>query len=440
MRRFLFVAVSLLAVTSLYAREVGSVVNAPEGRQYSDRMEKTWYFTFGAGPQYYRGENEWKAPVGRTIAPVLDLTIGKWLIPGIGIDFNLSYAGFKGLWMLTGEQQVLISQGFDQDKVITQSFRKWDRADVDRPGEDLLEQRGSYMNTYFRILFDIRSLVLGYDKARLWSVSPYLGGGWIFGFGENTGRATAPSLNMGLLNQFRLNDSWALYVNPRMALVGENFDGEYTNDNNSDSYFGITFGATFSFGKSKAAPAPVLTPVPVLDATALSACRDELEQLRRQQAADADRMAALEAENKALMDKLKDFKNLKDTITATRYMPVKYVVTFPRRDVVTNREKINIDLLANYIKLTDGRVFHVCGYADKQTGTKDINDWVSELRANTIARMLIEKGVNPDQLVIEFRGGVNSMFYDESLLSRCAIIVGEDKTVEETAAEQVPAN
>ena len=75
------------------------------------------------------------------------------------------------------------------------------------------------------------------------------------------------------------------------------------------------------------------------------------------------------------------------------------------------------------MKSTPNTRYLLCGYADKQTATPSHNLMLSKNRVETVYNFLTkELGVDPDQLVTDYKGGVDYMFYDEKELSRCCMI------------------
>ena len=79
--------------------------------------------------------------------------------------------------------------------------------------------------------------------------------------------------------------------------------------------------------------------------------------------------------------------------------------------------------MADLIKTTPNTKYLVCGYADKQTATPAHNLMLSENRAKAVYNALVnEFGVNPEQLVMDYKGGVDYMFYNMKELSRCTMI------------------
>jgi len=90
---------------------------------------------------------------------------------------------------------------------------------------------------------------------------------------------------------------------------------------------------------------------------------------------------------------------------------------------LTNADKARVKLYADAIKEgPKDQVYVVTGYADKATGSVEGNKKVSEKRARVLYDALIAEGVAPSQLEVVAGGGVDPMFFDDSTLSRAAIV------------------
>jgi hypothetical protein len=101
-----------------------------------------------------------------------------------------------------------------------------------------------------------------------------------------------------------------------------------------------------------------------------------------------------------------------------------YLVNFVIDKVeVVNRERVNLGVVAAMMKATPNQKYLICGYADKHTGTVARNIWLAEHRAKNVFKILTEEfGVPASQLVLDDKGGVENMYYDDPQLSRSAII------------------
>ena len=90
---------------------------------------------------------------------------------------------------------------------------------------------------------------------------------------------------------------------------------------------------------------------------------------------------------------------------------------------VVNREKVNLETVAQMIKATPNKKYNVIGYADKQTGTAEGNAQLAQGRAQNVYDILTKQyGVPASQLVKDSKGGVDYMYFNDEQLSRSVII------------------
>jgi hypothetical protein len=117
-----------------------------------------------------------------------------------------------------------------------------------------------------------------------------------------------------------------------------------------------------------------------------------------------------------------------------------YLVNFVIDKVeVVNRERVNLKIVADMMKATPNQKYLICGYADKHTGTVKRNIWLAEHRAKNVYRILTEEfGVSESQLILDDKGGVDNMFYDDPQLSRSAIISKYEEDNSENPIEDIP--
>ena len=88
---------------------------------------------------------------------------------------------------------------------------------------------------------------------------------------------------------------------------------------------------------------------------------------------------------------------------------------------LTEQDKARLKLYAESIKDADA-TFSVAGYADKKTGTRKINQTLSEQRAKVVYDYLVSCGVPASKLEKSANGGVDPIFFNNDVLSRTVII------------------
>ena len=62
-------------------------------RVETNRFGANWFISGGVGAQMYFGDNDGKADFGKRLAPALDIAVGKWFTPGIGL--RVAYNGLQ---------------------------------------------------------------------------------------------------------------------------------------------------------------------------------------------------------------------------------------------------------------------------------------------------------------------------------------------------------
>lgn len=100
------------------------------------------------------------------------------------------------------------------------------------------------------------------------------------------------------------------------------------------------------------------------------------------------------------------------------------LITFPIDTwTITNRERVNIMAAADMIKATPGTNYVITGYADSQTATPEHNMYLSENRAKTIFKVLVEEyGVPAERLSIDYKGGIANLYFHDVICSRSVMI------------------
>ena len=377
-----------------------------------------WEIMAALGSQFYYGDNDkYFSFFERFTFPTVDVMLTKWASPVFGFAFGLDATAFKGLYQRVGGVADELGAHFQTNTFVKSAGYTRGSLPV-----DYYLQKGFYWNPFVAATFDLCNLFGGYKGDRFYNLQAYAGGGLVIGNDKPTD-AHGVSFNLGLINKFRLGEHFDLVINLRGAFVSDDFDGESRFQESTvaqvkknvpwDGEAGITAGLCYHFGVkknlhnwTKAANttvehfyAPVTVPGPE--------------------------------------------RIVKETVEVIR--PVDPSLWFHinfRKDKtdILPRERININSIADFIKSTPDTKFIVCGFADKQTSYPEHNLWLSEHRAKNVYDMLVNQfGVNPEQLVVDYKGGVDYMFYSNEDLSRCVMIVPLDnnKGIEEYGEREI---
>ena len=164
-------------------------------------------------------------------------------------------------------------------------------------------------------------------------------------------------------------------------------------------------GVNVTFGGTNGAPAKANT-VYVTDNSEIDRLNGELNQLR------------------AELDAARNQKPSEKVVKTTEVVTFPYLVNFTVNTTdVVNREKVNLETVAQMIKSTPNKKYNVVGYADKQTGTAEGNAQLAQGRAQNVYDILTKQyGVPASQLVKDSKGGVDYMYFNDEQLSRSVII------------------
>ena len=384
--------------------ELGKVVTTTvmeKNSVFTNGFWKNWELDLGLGTEFYYGENDWKVrnKFSMFTFPAIDAYLTKWASPSFGLGLGITGGSFKGLYQRHTASGVNQFARFQTNEAFTDIDPKLG----DRAYEQLALQKGGFLNIYALAHADLMNIFGGFKPDRFFRIDAYAGGGVILGFTKD-GVLPSPTFNAGLINKFRLNDQLSILLNLRGALVGDDFDGEsssnepdkkhWLSNSKMDGIFGGTLGLAWNIGK-------------------------EASKWRL-----ADRISVYQYD-KEIVDKIvKEIVEVEKEVAKPEVPEVWFHINFivDRWDL-SKKELVNINAVADLIKSTPNTKYLVCGYADKQTATPAHNLMLSENRANAVYDALVNQfGVNPDQLVKDWKGGVDYMFYNMKELSRCAMI------------------
>ena len=224
---------------------------------------------------------------GDRLSPALDIGFGKWFTPGIGIRFMYSGLTIKG-----ATQNGSHSTG----KVYDAS--QW-----------LDEQKFDFMNIHGDVLFNASNLLCGYNEKRFWSVTPYVGLGWILTW--ESPRARNFNASIGLINSFRLSSAFDLNLDVRGTATKDEFDGE-RGGRKEEGLLSVTVGVTYKFPRRTWGRSTVKT---------ITFSDEELRLMREQ-------LKAMNDENNRLKDELATSNKVTERVVETNILSAPYLVTF----------------------------------------------------------------------------------------------------------------
>lgn len=415
----------------------------------TNRLANNWELSFSTGPQFYIGEYDWEADfLDWWTFPTFDFSITKWSSPLFGVGFGLSYNRYKGL-TVAGDTEATFFSSDDEPYKNT----------------GYVTSKGGYIGMTFYGALDVTNLFRGeYRPESRYHLVAYFGGGLLIAVQTDVSQ-TGAAFQLGLRNQWMLNDRWSIDATLRGSFVSDGFDGEGWHNaaqragDNSDNFlwdgaFGVMVGASYRFGFNKEDPvAYTWMPTGVIVEKATEEVAEQVRQdvIREVTVVNNEKMDKLAAAatyagvdvecvtgDKELAERARtnagqyaNCVNLPQPTTVVKnvvtpfWIPIHFVID---KWAISHYEEVSIIAAAEAIKaLPDDVKVSVAGYADIQTAYPAYNQALSERRANAVADMLVNKyGVSRDRLVISANGGVDYMWLKDNKLSRCVVIsVGE---------------
>ncbi|WP_308755763.1 OmpA family protein [uncultured Bacteroides sp.] len=399
---FLFTAVCALATSGVALAQQPS--SPEETVEYStdkykvetNRFWSNWFITVGAGGQIFFGDHDKQASFGDRLAPALDIAVGKWFTPGIGMRLEYSGLSIKGATKWENDPNYDSAHGTG-DPVENGAAPHW-----------LQKSKFKMFNLHADMLFNFSNLFCGYNEKRIWNSSAYLGAGWARTWESPT--ADGLTMNLGWLNSFRLCSALDLNIDVRASLIDDDFDGEI-GGHRYDGMLTATAGLTYKFKPRGWERSKTVTRTHFNN--------DEINAMR-------EKLNRMSEENARLQKALEEGKKAEAQAVVKKIAAANLVTFKIGKSDLSNEARANLQLLAEVIKNADANaVYTVTGYADKGTGSKAINERLSKERAEAVYKCLVEEfGVSKSQLRIDYKGGVDNMFYDDPRLSRAVITQG----------------
>lgn len=326
-----------------------------------------------------------KGKAGKLITPTFEVNVGKWFTPGIGLRVGFGGYQAKGYSLKDGDF----------------AYKHVDR--------DLYRTKWGMLHLHTDVMLNLTNLICGYREDRVYNAIPYVGIGYLRGIQHKDNELGG---TVGFINRFRLNSAWDLNLEARGTVNNDVLDG-IRGGKNMEGSVALMVGATYRFkarGWNKGTG---------ISAAEMQAVQSQLRQMHEENASLRDRVNTLEEEKRqsqpATPVMTPDHK-LQDAMEYTAFFDI-------NKAYLSQKEAVNLEAYANLIKKYPENRFVITGYADKQTGSQAFNERLSQLRAEAVYNTLVDKyGVNKDQLILEHKGGVDTMFHENPRLSRAAII------------------
>jgi len=355
---------------------------------------RNWFVSIGGGAQMYFGDYDKQMTLTDRLTPALDIAVGKWFTPDIGLRLMYSGLEYKGVTpSATGSHS-------------TGTLYKT------KGSMKLYNQKIKYYHFQTDVMLNFSNLFFGYNPTRFYTASPYVGLGWMVAYQHPQSHEV--SATIGLLNSFRLSSAFDLNLD---------IHGDYANDRFDSEVSGVygEGGLTAAVGLTYKFPAR------------------GWKKCGAAKYSDADfnklneRINAVQKENSTLKSQLAlnsnssnngniTLKSQPEVITRTVVAPM-LVIFKIGSSTLSDEARVNLGFYAETMKKKSESVYIITGYADNATGNKTLNDVLSKARAKAVYDCLTkEHGVFSSQLKTDHKGGVDNMYENNPALSRATII------------------
>ncbi|NCB18511.1 MAG: hypothetical protein EOM61_02690 [Bacteroidia bacterium] len=385
-KKFLIFSIMLFSVAAMAQEQTQANKFGP---YLTNKFFDNWFISAGGGVQVLYGEHDNVASFGKRFAPAIDISLGKWITPTIGV--RAQYAGLSAKGLVANSTAKFI-----------------EGASSEHSG--YYDEKFNFFNLHGDLLWNISNSIAGYRSDRTWEFIPFLGVGYARSWKENVNpKYKEASATAGLINKIRLSDAVNLNLELRALMVNDRFDG-FEIGQGIEEIVSATVGFTYNFAKRGFER---FVPVAPADYTPYTGKIADLEK----------KISDMDAQKAKMAADLEAAKNKKpEVVKSVEYVAAPLAIFFPiGQSRLTDKDLINIGSFAEVLKKS-GKTYKIMGSADAATGNKRINQKLSEDRANAVYNALVNKfGVNASQLEVIANGDQKEPF-DKPVLNRVVIL------------------
>lgn len=359
-----------------------------------------WFVTGNVGGLLYVGESDRRGPFINRLSPSLELGGGKWLSPHVGL--RLMYSGLQARGHIAKKY---VNNTAQTDELVNDNWYK---------------QKWNLNYYHLDLMVDLfgRAWEESY-KLRNYSLQPYASFGVLSSPEVNK---PAFAMGVGLNNVFRLNQYFNLNVDLKAVLADDRFDSEL-NPNEGLKYEGIaylTVGLTYKFKTTKK---KALRNIHVNNQyiNYYNVGNKETEPT----CIAPETVPTNAATNSVAPTNTVSPADTAQIIEEKEFLFAPAAIFFGiNSSELSMQDKVNLMNIARSMKeAPEAKVFTVVGYSDNKPGSVEANIRTSKRRAEAVYNALVnEFGVDKAKLKMDYKGGVESMFFNDYRLNRVVLI------------------
>lgn len=202
------VAILFAAAASANAQEAGT---AKKVDTRSIFFKGDFFVGIGGGPSIYHGEQDRAMKYYQRFAPAMDVYLGKWVFPFLGV--RIAYSGGHANGATNADTGWVYSTG----EILINSPKGGSKA--------LYKQEFDYLSVRGDLMLNITTLAMGPNNGdRLYDISFYGGLGIAKVYDKL--EASRFALTLGLYNTFRVAKAWDVVLDVHAMAVPEDFEHE----------------------------------------------------------------------------------------------------------------------------------------------------------------------------------------------------------------------
>ena len=328
-----------------------------------------WYISIDGGASVFMSPYDNNLEFTNRIAPNASLNFGKWWTPVFGTRIGLDY--------MSANSAALLGSAFGYQEALIDG------------SNDLHKQKFHGLRPHLDGMVDLVNLFGGYSPTRVYSLVIY--GGFGYGYVWADGNSISDGmwnveLRGGLINSFHVSKQVDINIEFKLSkydsgLCGEGRAVQDWHNLNASANVGIAY----KFRKRDWS-APV---IPVVEPTVCKYSDAEGDAL----------VAQLRDANARIKDLEQQLADCQTPVTQVVEEDPAVTVYFSiNQSTVRSGDRQVLRALAQSMKENPDQKYVITGYADSQTGTPEINARLREARAKAVYKLLVNYGVNPDQL------------------------------------------
>lgn len=356
-----------------------------------EKGKRNWFIEAGINANLYMGQIDAQLNFLDRIGWGGSFNVGKWFTPCVGFKMELNASEYFGA-AYSGESANFIHTN-----------KYWNRRHHNENVSKLQCQHFVAFNPNVSIMISLLNSLGKAKESRVYDMILSFGGGVLVNNGANVEKELnhggeriilSPAFNVGLQNKFRLSKQVDLNIDLRTGFVSNSFDGQ--------DQFGIgdltaSAGISLTYKFKPRGYEKVRIPED-------KSC--ELEHYKNLYASLKLQNDSLTEANKTLLAKNSELTKQQINQPKTEYIKEKRntkIITILEYKIgvseLNKENRAKLKVAAEYIKENSEYTFEVCGYADNETGSKEINTRLRNARANRAIDQLLHYGVNRNQLL-----------------------------------------